>query len=77
MHSGVGSLLSQLLVALVVGPVHLLVNSAGVTGFDWDPSVPGWVRPGHSVLGYLAGPFHHFKETTCRRQKFSGVLILM
>ena len=32
------------------GPVHLLVASATEMGFQWDPHMLGWVRPGLQVL---------------------------
>ena len=38
------------------GPVHLLVASATGIGFQWDPHMLGWVRPGLFVLSNLAGP---------------------
>ena len=64
------------------GPMHLLVESAGVIGFDWDPVNLGWKRPGLPVLQHLVGPYQHFKAAIweawklkvsfdlCRRQGF-------
>ena len=43
------------------GPVHLLLASATDIGFQWDPHVVVWVRPGLPVLSNLAGPIQHFK----------------
>ena len=43
------------------GPMHLLVEGAGVIGFDWDPVNIGWKRPGLPVLQHLVGPYQHFK----------------
>ena len=66
------------------GPMHLLVESAGVIGFDWDPVNIGWKRPGLPVLQHLVGPYQHFKAAIweawmlkvsfdlCRRQGFRG-----
>ena len=66
------------------GPMHLLVESAGVIGFVWDAGKVGWNRPGLPVLPQLAGPYQHFKAAIwnawrfkvsfdlCRRQGFRG-----
>ena len=66
------------------GPMHLLVESAKVVGFDWDPVNLGWSRPGLPMLQQLAGPYQHFKAAIweawklkvsfdlCRRQGFRG-----
>ena len=66
------------------GPMHLLVESAGVIGFDWDPVNLDWKRPGLPVLQHLAGPYQHFKAAIweawklkvsfdlCRRQGSRG-----
>ena len=66
------------------GPMHLLVESAGIIGFSWDPVNAGWNRPGLPVLQHLAGPYQHFKAAIwdawrfkvsfdlCRRQGFQG-----
>ena len=66
------------------GRVHLLVQSAGVLGFVWDPGGPGWLRAGLPFLSHLAGPYQHFKAAVwdawrakvffdlCRRQGFQG-----
>ena len=43
------------------GPVHLLVQSAGVLGFVWHPGEKGWVRRAFLPLSHLAGPYQHFK----------------
>ena len=39
------------------GPIHLLVESAGIIGFSRDPVSLGWNRPGLPVLQHLAGPY--------------------
>ena len=64
------------------GPMHLLVESAGIIGFSWDPVNAGWSRPGLPVLQHLAAPYQHFKAAIwdawrfkvsfdlCRRQGF-------
>ena len=44
------------------GPVHLLVDSALVLGFTWDPLNSGWTRPGLPLLHQLAGPHQHYKS---------------
>ena len=66
------------------GPLHLLVESAGVVGFSWDAGNNGWVRPGLPGLSMLAGPYQHFKAAIwdawrskvsfdmCQRQGFRG-----
>ena len=66
------------------GPMHLLVESAGIIGFSCDPVNAGWNRPGLPVLQHLAGPYQHFKAAIwdawrfkvsfdlCRRQGFRG-----
>ena len=43
------------------GPVHLLVASASVVGFQWDTLALGWSQPGSPLLGNLAGPVHNFR----------------
>ena len=43
------------------GPAHLLVESAAEVGFQWDPEVLGWERPGLPALSTLAGPIQHFR----------------
>ena len=43
------------------GPAHLLVESAAEVGFEWDPCVLGWERPGLPVLSNLAGSIQHFR----------------
>ena len=43
--------------ALVMVPVHLLVESA----FQWNSKLVGWDRPGLPVLSNLAGPFQRFR----------------
>ena len=45
------------------GPVHLLVGTARVIEFTWDPREPGWVRRGLPHLRELVGPFQHFKSS--------------
>ena len=50
-------------------PVHLLVESAGVLGFAWDPLVSGWTGPVLSFLQHLAGPYQHFKTVICDARK--------
>ena len=64
--------------------MHLLVESAGIIGFAWDPVNAGWSRPGLPVLQHLVGPYQHFKAAIwdawklkvsfdlCRRQGFRG-----
>ena len=66
------------------GPVHLPVASATDIGFQWDPHVVCWVRPGLPVLGNLAGPVQHFNSaildawkdrfaaSLCAREGFRG-----
>ena len=41
-------------------PVHLLVDSAAETGFQWNSRQLGWERPGLPVLSNLAGLIQHF-----------------
>ena len=67
-----------------LGPMHLLIDSAHVLGFTWDPLYSGWVRPGLLLLHQLAGPYQHYKSAIkdawqakvsfdlCRRQGFRG-----
>ena len=43
------------------GPVHLLLQSAAVIGFRWDPEVLAWSRPGLLLLSNLSGPIQHFR----------------
>ena len=43
------------------GPVHLLVESAGILDFTRDPLGSGWTGPGLPMLHHLAGPYQHFK----------------
>ena len=43
------------------GPVHLLLQSAAVIGFRWDPEELAWDRPGLPLLSNLSGPFQHFR----------------
>ena len=43
------------------GPIHLLVACASGVGFQRDPHMPGWVRPGLPGLSDLAGPIQHNK----------------
>ena len=45
----------------VHGPVHLLSASAAEIGFQWDPDVLAWSRPGLPLFSNLAGPLQHFK----------------
>ena len=64
------------------GPVHLLVESAGVLGFTLDPLNSGSTWPGLPMLHHLAGPFQNFQAANwdawrskegfdlCRRQGF-------
>ena len=66
------------------GPMHLLVQSAGVIGFSWDPLQSAWARPGLPILHHQAGPNQHLKSAIwdawrakvrfdlCRRQGFRG-----
>ena len=66
------------------GPMHLLVESAGVIGFSWAPLHSAWTWPGLLLLHHLAGPYQHFKAAIwdtwrakvsfdlCRRQGFRG-----
>ena len=66
------------------GPIHLLSVSATEIGFQWDPHVLAWIRPGLPLLSNLAGPIQHFraaildawrdKVTTdlCGRKGFQG-----
>ena len=44
------------------GPVHLLIQSAGILGFAWDSGEEGWLRPGLPPLRMLSGPYQHFKS---------------
>ena len=50
------------MVALVMVPAHLLVESAAEIGFSWCSQVFGWVRPGLPVLDMVAGPIQHFRS---------------
>ena len=43
------------------GPLHLVVESAGVVGLSWDAVGSVWCRPGLPGLSLLAGPYQHFK----------------
>ena len=43
------------------GPVHLLLQSAAVIGFRWDPEELAWDRPGLPLLSNLSGPIQHLK----------------
>ena len=43
------------------GPVHLLLQSAAVSGFRWDPEELAWDRPGLPLLSNLSGPIQHFR----------------
>ena len=43
------------------GAAHLLVESAAEVGFQRDPDVLGWERPGLPALSTLAGPVQHFR----------------
>ena len=66
------------------GPLHLVVESAGVVGFSWDAVSSVWCRPGLPGLSLLAGPYQHFKAAIwdawkskvsfdmCQRQGFRG-----
>ena len=56
------------------GPMHLLVESAGIIGFAWDPVNAGWSRPGLPVLQHLVGPYQHFKAAIWEawKLKFRG-----
>ena len=66
------------------GPLHLVVDSAGVVGLSWDAVDSVWCRPGLPGLSLLAGPYHHFKAAIwdawsskvsfdmCQRQGFRG-----
>ena len=44
------------------GPIHLLVASATGIGFQRNPHMPGWVRPGLPGLSTIAGPIQHQKS---------------
>ena len=44
------------------GPVHLLVASAAGIGFEWDPHMSGWARPGLPGLSNVAGPMQHLRS---------------
>ena len=66
------------------GPVHLVVESAGIVGFSWDPFNSVWSRPGLPGLSLLAGPYQHLNAAIwdawrfkvsfdlCKRQGFRG-----
>ena len=43
------------------GPAHLLIQSAAVIGFHWDPLELAWCRPGLPLLSNLSGPLQHFR----------------
>ena len=67
------------------GPVHLLLQSAAVIGFRWDPEELAWDRPGLHLLSNLSGPTQHFRAAIlgawrdkvsadlCARKGFRGV----
>ena len=42
-------------------PVLLLLQSAAVIGFHWDPLELAWSRPGLPLLSNLSGPLQHFR----------------
>ena len=66
------------------GPIRLLVESAGISGFPWNSGNAVWCRPGLPGLHNLAGPHQRFKAAIwdawrckvsfdlCRRQGFRG-----
>ena len=66
------------------GPLHLVVESAGIVGFAWDPFNTVWRRPGLPGLSLMAGPYQHLKAAIwdawrfkvsfdlCKRQGFRG-----
>ena len=70
------------------GPLHLVVESAGVVGFSWDAVSSAWSRPGLPGLSLFAGPYQHFKAAIwdawrskvsfdmCQRQGFRGCPLL-
>ena len=70
------------------GPAHLLVESAGEVGFQWDSHQPGWERPGSPVPNNLAGLLRHFRAAVleawrsrvsadlCARKGFRGGPVL-
>ena len=41
------------------GPDHLLLQSAAVIGFRWDPEELAWDWPGLPLLSNLSGPIQH------------------
>ena len=43
------------------GPVHLLLHSAAVIWFRWDPEELAWDRLGLPLLSNLSGPIQHFR----------------
>ena len=49
------------LLGSLLGPAHLLVESAAEIGFQWDSCVLGWERPGLPVLSNFAGPIQHLR----------------
>ena len=66
------------------GPLHLVVESAGVVGLSWDAVESVWCRPCLPGLSLLAGTYQHFKAAIwdawrfkvsfdlCQRQGFRG-----
>ena len=66
------------------GSVHLLLRSAAVIGFRWDPEELAWDRSGLLLLSNLSGPVQHFRAATldawrdkvsadlCARKGFRG-----
>ena len=72
------------LLGSLLGPAHLLVESAAEIGFQWDSCVLGWERPGLLVLSNFAGPVQHLRAAVldawrkkvsadpCARKGFRG-----
>ena len=58
------------------GPVHLVVESAGVIDFSWDPMNLVWSRPGLPGLSLLAGPYQHFKAAIWDAWRFTVSFLL-
>ena len=42
------------------GPIHFLASSAADVGFQWDPPLLSWARPGLRASSNLVGPMQHF-----------------
>ena len=57
----------------------MLIASATDTGFQWDPHVVDWLRPGLSVLSNLTRPSQHSKSTILDawREKVSADLCVL